>query len=85
VEKDWNARFELGRKKPLRWRTALTTVAIGAVALPLSLFRGGPCGPGTLAGVIVMLIGLICLPLGIFMCAFRGLITLKTSRLGNSK
>jgi hypothetical protein len=83
--KDFNARFELAEKKPLRWRAALTTAVIGAVALPLSLIHGGPCGPGTIPGMIAMLIGLICLPLGIVMCAIRGLAALKMSLQQDSK
>jgi len=84
-EKDWNARFDLPERKPLRWRTASTTLAVGAVALPLSFINGGPCGPGTIAGMIVMSIGLICLPLGVLMLMFRGLSAFKMSRPKNPK
>ena len=81
---DWSARFDRTEKKPLQWRTVFVTLAAGIVALPLSLIEGGPCGPGTLPGMIVMLIGIICLLFGLVMFVERCLIELK-ARIRHSR
>jgi len=79
VEKDWEARFVMPRKKPLPWRIAFAVIITGALALSVSQMGPmGMCGPGTISGVILLCVGLACLAVGTVMLLLRGLVALKS-------
>jgi len=45
------------------WKKGLLTVGCGFLAVFVAA-SGGPCGPGSLIGVIIMLVGLLAVPAG---------------------
>jgi hypothetical protein len=59
------------------WRGPLLITAIGVISFPLSFVGGwGPCGPSSPVGFLLMLVGFICVPLGILWLAGRGMFRL---------
>jgi hypothetical protein len=52
-------------------KIGLLTIAGGIVALAVSyLPGGGPCGPGTRLGFVVMMLGFMALPVGVILLVF---------------
>jgi hypothetical protein len=59
--------------RKLGWRGPLRTTLIGIASFPLSFIGGvGPCGPSSPLGLVLMILGVVCLPLGILWFVGRG-------------
>jgi hypothetical protein len=46
------------------WGKGLLTVGCGFLAAFVASIGGGPCGPGTLVGAVVLLLGVLAVPIG---------------------
>jgi hypothetical protein len=77
MESDSGAAVEQVQPKRGGWPGPLRTTIIGIASFPLSFVGGvGPCGPSSLPGLVLLLVGFICLPAGILWFAGRGMFRL---------
>jgi hypothetical protein len=50
------------------WKKGLLTVGLGLLAVPVAYMPGGgPCGPSTPIGLVIMMLGLLSVPIGAVM------------------